>query len=424
MSQKFSTFVNMINNKSNIEMQLATYKSMLTKASNDLAKSKQLVGLLKQQIEQGNTELSEELDKANERMDTSDAEVNELGLDGLKKKISDAAGEALDEKHKEEESKASSAPEQPAVKLPKKTEKEKQESDSQLPRKRYTTTAKVLKSFGIDKSDPLMPSFCRFYLESKFAYHLSENRLLDMLSQMGMKVAQSTLNGWMQQIMTYLRERLGPVITADRAVLYETIEKDLEEMGLVRTACWFHARHRFVDAYISDHRVRVIILMMNYLFQIERESKIRKHTAKQRRRFRLKYSASIVGKLMKLLKKIKLDSSYGAMVQRAVNYVLDDEKAFKVFLQDGRVEMHNNAVERMFRHLAMGRRNWMHTGSHLGAENIAFMFSLFESCKLNDINFGDYIEDILTRLMEGEQDFMSLIPCNYNSNKKVNVKAA
>lgn len=44
--------------------------------------------------------------------------------------------------------------------------------------------------------------------------------------------------------------------------------------------------------------------------------------------------------------------------------------------------------------------------------------------KLNDINFGDYLEDILTRLMEGEQDFMSLIPCNYNSNKKVNVRVA
>lgn len=643
MSQEFSIFAHMINNKSNIEMQLAMYKSMLTNTRNDLAKSKQLVDLLKQQIEEGNAGLQEELDKAQERismlhedlsdayariytlevaltqsesdnadlrsevdrlhakaddyekanalldiadkaqvdyktiievllrrkfahnsdmtkllngvLDTSDAEVNEMGLDGLKAKISAAADEALGEKHEAEESKASSAPEQPAVKLPEKTEKKKEEN--QGPRKRYTTTARVLKTFGIDKSDlpenakviirkgkkdmwvvrlffyqkqevyckeykiarfnvpgsdpqnskypksiikgnPLMPCFCRFYLESKFAYHLSENRLLDMLAQMGMKVAQSTLNGWMQQIMTYLRERLGPVMlerirqcvysqndesrivvrsreskkdkfkynveyihaalsmeaklcvmeyregsrshsvqedaifkdscirvfTADRAVLYETIEKDLEEMGLVRTACWFHARHRFVDAYISDHRVRVIIEMMNYLFQIERESKLRKHTAKQRHRFRLKYSASIVGKLMKLLKKIKLDSSYGAMVQRAVNYVLDDEKAFKAFLQDGRVEMHNNAIERMFRHLAMGRRNWLHTGSHLGAENIAFMFSLFESCKLNDINFGDYIEDILTRLMEGEQDFMSLIPCNYNSNKKVNAKAA
>ena len=99
---------------------------------------------------------------------------------------------------------------------------------------------------------------------------------------------------------------------------------------------------------------------------------------------------------------------YNWIIEYKKNYPLKDKKQ----------------VERMFRHLAMGRRNWLYTGSHLGAENIAFMFSLFESCKLNDINFGDYIEDILTRLLEGEQDFMSLIPCNYNSNKKVNVKAA
>lgn len=78
MSQKFSTFVHMINNKSNIEMQLATYKSMLTKASNDLAKSKQLVGLLKQQIEQGNTELSEELDKANERISMLSEDLSDV----------------------------------------------------------------------------------------------------------------------------------------------------------------------------------------------------------------------------------------------------------------------------------------------------------------------------------------------------------
>lgn len=394
MSQKFSTFVNMINNKSNIEMQLATYKSMLTKASNDLAKSKQLVGLLKQQIEQGNTELSEELDKANERismlsedlsdanariyvLDTSDAEVNELGLDGLKKKISDAADEALDEKHKDEESKASSAPEQPAVKLPKKTEKEKQKSDSQLPRKRYTTTARVLKSFGIDKSD------------------LPENA--KVIIRKGKK------DMWVVRLFFYQKQEV--YCKEYKIARFNVPGSDPQSS-------------KYPQSIIKGNP------LMPSFCRFYLESKLRKHTAKQRRRFRLKYSASIVGKLMKLLKKIKLDSSYGAMVQRAVNYVLDDEKAFKVFLQDGRVEMHNNAVERMFRHLAMGRRNWMHTGSHFGAENIAFMFSLFESCKLNDINFGDYIEDILTRLMEGEQDFMSLIPCNYNSNKKVNVKAA
>ncbi len=41
------------------------------------------------------------------------------------------------------------------------------------------------------------------------------------------------------------------------------------------------------------------------------------------------------------------------------------------------------------------------------------MYSLYESCKLNDLNFYDYINDVLTRLMKGETDYKSLIPCNY-----------
>jgi len=47
------------------------------------------------------------------------------------------------------------------------------------------------------------------------------------------------------------------------------------------------------------------------------------------------------------------------------------------------------------------------------AQNIAFMYSLYESCKLNNLNFFDYINDVLTRLMKGETDYKSLIPCNY-----------
>ena len=53
------------------------------------------------------------------------------------------------------------------------------------------------------------------------------------------------------------------------------------------------------------------------------------------------------------------------------------------------------------------------SGSHDAAQNIAFMYSLYESCKLNDLNFFDYINDVLTRLMKGETDYNSLIPCNY-----------
>jgi len=351
----------------------------------------------------------------------------------------------------------------------------------------------------IVENNPLMPSFCRFYFDSKFAYNLSEENIIRMLESMKCHFPQSTLNKYIHQIMDYLRVRLetlmqevirscgfvqndetrilvrsrksleekfkynteyihaalslekkmvvmlykegsrsheipeekifrGSMIecfTADRAPLYTAIEKDLVEYSLQRQACWQHARHNLVDAYISDHRVLVLIQLINGLFLIERESKARGHSPEQRYRFRLKYSASIVGKIMSLLKKMKGEKDkYGALVMKAINYILDDEEAFKKFLHDGRIEMHNNAVESVFRHIAMGRRNWLNSGSHEAAQNIAFMYSLYESCKMNDIDFGEYVEDILTRMMNGDNDYESMIPCNYVPGQKQEKKVA
>ena len=120
------------------------------------------------------------------------------------------------------------------------------------------------------------------------------------------------------------KDSLIQCFTADRAPLYVALEKDLEEYYLQRQACWQHARHYLVDAFVSDHRVLVLIQLINALFLIERESKSRNHTPEQRHRFRLKYSASIVGKIMSLLKKMKGEKDkYGALVMRAVNYILE-----------------------------------------------------------------------------------------------------
>ena len=117
---------------------------------------------------------------------------------------------------------------------------------------------------------------------------------------------------------------------------------------------------------------------------------------------------------MEMLKKMRAaGDEYGQMVHRAVDYILDDEDAFRTFLSDGRIDMHNIAIERCFRHIAMGRRNWLQTGSHFSAQNLAFMFGLLESCKLNKVNFGEYIEDILTRILCGEEVDASFLPCDY-----------
>lgn len=339
------------------------------------------------------------------------------------------------------------------------------------------------------EDNPVMPSFARFYFESKFAFGLSENRILEMLKSMKTRIPQSSLNRWMHQIMTHLRERLEPLIlaairqsrftnndgtrllvrsrdeesgnvsysieyiqaalslekklvvmlydegsrghelqeekifkdsniecfVADRFSAYQTIVNDLEGQHLQRQACWFHGRHYLVDAYMVDHRVEDVIKLINALFYIERIFQDEDDTSPEARlAFRTRWSRQFFDRIMDRLEKIrKAGSDYGAMVHRAVDYILDDREAFERFLYDGRIDMHNIAIERCFRHIAIGRRNWLHTGSHKAAQNIAFMFGLFESCKLNNVDFGHYIEDILTRIVNGEEIDESFIPCNY-----------
>ena len=341
------------------------------------------------------------------------------------------------------------------------------------------------------ENNPVMPSFARFYLESKFAYGLSENRIIEMLKSMRTRIPQSSLNLWMHQIMAHLRERLEPLIlaaikrskftnndgtrllvrsgdsetgdvsykieyiqaalskekrlvamlyeegsrghelqeekifrdssiecfVADRLSVYQTIVEDLADQHLKRQACWFHGRHYLVDAYMVDHRVEDIIKLINLLFYIERVFQDEDDTSPEARlAYRRRWSKRIVDRIMRRVEKIReAGPEYGTMVHRAVNYILDDREAFERFLSDGRVDMHNNAIERCFRHIAIGRRNWLHTGSHESAQNIAFMFGLYESCKLNNLDFGHYIEDILTRIVNGEGIDESFIPCNYVS---------
>ena len=341
---------------------------------------------------------------------------------------------------------------------------------------------------SIIKGNPVMPSLASFYLNSKFGYSLSENRIIEMLTESGADIPQSTLNKWMHEIMTLMRERLQSrmleviklsyftqndevrvlvrsrkdkdgdfeyhveyihgclspemkmvvmlydegtrghsvpeemifrdsnikCFIADRLSAYTTIVKDLEEYNLVRACCYFHGRHYWCDAYVSDSRALPVINLINSLFLVDKQAKDENMDKWQRLTLRLKYSEPIVRKLFKLLHQMKANiDDYGSLMRRAINYMLDDEKGFKAFLTDGAIELSNNAAERMFRHIAMGRRNWLHIGSHMAAQNVAFMYSLYESCRLNNINFGKYLNDILTRMMKGDTNYMAMLPCNY-----------
>ena len=274
--------------------------------------------------------------------------------------------------------------------------------------------------------NPLLPSFARFYLDMKIHYNVSENRILEMLRDMEAFMPQSSLNKWMHEIMKCLRERLqGLMLEVIKSSIYTNND---ETRILVRNLLEDKPdkyKVEYIHAALSLEKKLVVMLygegsriikLMNYLFYIERVADEKGKTGEARLKFRLKYSRFVVLSIMKALQRMKDEKDvkkYGKMVMRAVNYVLDDKEAFQVFLTNGDVEIHNIAIERCFRHIAMGRRNWGKAGSHEAAENLAFMYSLYESCKMNNLNFGRYIEDILTRMKDGDKDYKSMLPCYY-----------
>jgi hypothetical protein len=99
----------------------------------------------------------------------------------------------------------------------------------------------------------------------------------------------------------------------------------------------------------------------------------------------------------------------------AIRYTLSRWLALRHFLDDGRIELDNNSVERAIRPVALGRKNHLFAGSDGGAERWATVCSLITSAKLNDVEPFTYLKDILQRMTEGHpmSGLDDLLPWNW-----------
>jgi hypothetical protein len=78
-------------------------------------------------------------------------------------------------------------------------------------------------------------------------------------------------------------------------------------------------------------------------------------------------------------------------------YALSRWDGLTRFVDDGRVEIDSNVVERAIRPIALNRKNALFAGSDGGAENWAIAASLIETCKLNGVNPQAYRDHSLLR---------------------------
>jgi len=165
--------------------------------------------------------------------------------------------------------------------------------------------------------------------------------------------------------------------------------------------CWAHLRRRFYERAVADAApiANEALQRIAALYRIEAE--IRGFPPDARRAARQERSRPLVAELEPwLCEKLPLLSRKSKLAQ-AIRYGLSHWDGLNRFLNDGRIEIDSNTVERSIRPLALTRKNALFAGSDGGAESWAVVASLVESCKLNDVDPSAYLADTLTRIVDG-----------------------
>ena len=192
--------------------------------------------------------------------------------------------------------------------------------------------------------------------------------------------------------------------------------RPLAEKGQVQLAfCWAHVRRRFYElaAAGSAPIASEALERIKALYAIEAE--IRGQDRAARHAARLERSRPLIEDLEPWLRARLTTISQKTRLAEAIRYALSRWAGLTLFLNDGRIELDNNIVERSIRPLALSRKNSLFAGSDGGADHWAILASLIETAKLGDIDPQAYITSVITRIVQGhpQSQIDQLMPWNY-----------
>ena len=177
-----------------------------------------------------------------------------------------------------------------------------------------------------------------------------------------------------------------------------------------RLGCFAHVRRKFIEkGGAAKKQSGQIIEQIAKLYKIEAEGK--KLSFEERGKLRQKKSVPILEKLFLNIESLNQQLLPQHPLREATEYALKQKEALMLYTTDGRFEIDNNAIERQMRPIAVGRKNYLFTGSNAGAEAAAIFYSLINSCKLNNVNPREYLCDVIRRLPTHKAaDIAELLP--------------
>lgn len=181
--------------------------------------------------------------------------------------------------------------------------------------------------------------------------------------------------------------------------LYEP-NKPGEAPPILEAAYMAHVRRKFFDLTVSGPApiAEEAIKRIGEIYDIK--ALIRGAPPERRREIRQKQTAPRFKALRGWFEITLAQLPQKTKTAETVHYALARWTALDRFIDDGTIEIDNNAAERAIRSIAFGRKNWLFAGSDKGGHRVAGILSLIETAKLNGLDPEAYLRTVLTRIAD------------------------
>jgi transposase len=170
--------------------------------------------------------------------------------------------------------------------------------------------------------------------------------------------------------------------------------------AIFEVACWAHTRRKFHDIHVAhaSHTTTEALARIGMLYGIEQE--IRGNPAELRRSVRQARARPLLDDLRTWMEKTLRSLSTKSETAGAIRYALSHWRALTRYVDDGLLEIDNNAAERALRAVAIGRKNHLFMGSNSGGQRAASLHSLIGTAKLNGLDPASYLRTVLATITE------------------------
>ena len=230
-----------------------------------------------------------------------------------------------------------------------------------------------------------------------------------------------------REIREQLKDYAG-LLQVDGYAAYKGLAHPNRKPGPVTLAfCLAHARRKFFEAHktTGSNFCADVLGRIAQIYAIEAD--VRGQDAAIRLAARRGRTAPILEALRSDLDAELEGLSKQSGLSKAIRYTLAHWTGLTRFLEDGRLEVDNNTVERTMRSISLGRKNHLFAGDDGGAESWAILASLLNTAKLNDLDPFVWLNDVLERMVSGAvkaNELDSLLAWNWKAERLAPLQAA